>query len=87
MDHKNKHTLIVTKTANFGEILDAIEEKQEHEKSLSIDNSEKAKSSKRISFRKEVDVINIQSYKEFNIQVINEKSNEICGDCKGCIMF
>jgi hypothetical protein len=95
MDDDNcfKQPLQKTKTAQFGTPTD--EATADAEKSLdkgditvinSLDKSDGR--SRKLNFKKEVEVVYVKSYKEFNVQVINEKADQLCGGgCNKCIIF
>jgi hypothetical protein len=81
-ENKVKKSLLVrTKTAQFGNRGDAAEDENGDDSS---NNMEKIK---KLKFNNEIEVKLIQSHTEFNVQVYNEKRNEVCGDCTKCLIF
>jgi hypothetical protein len=84
--------LVKTKTAQFGPITEEdatdVDNSNTNDKSnsfISLDKSKKI--TKKLKFKREVEVVYIQSYKDFNIQVFSEKSDQICGGCNKCSIF
>jgi hypothetical protein len=47
-----------------------------------------SKNSKKLKFKEQyLEVIHVESYKEFNVDVVNEKRDVSCLRCKKCILF
>jgi hypothetical protein len=88
----DKQPLCKTETAQFGlsteEATTDVDQSKLQDKSNSINSLDKStKKAKKIVFRRDVEVVYVRSYKEFNIQMINEKSDQLCGSLSECLVF
>jgi hypothetical protein len=79
-----KSSLLRTKTAQFGEKGEVAEVENENGYDSFSNGEEKVK---KLQFNNEIEVKLIQSHTEFNMQVFNEKRNQMCGSCTKCLIF
>jgi phosphoribosylpyrophosphate synthetase len=50
-------------------------------------NVNKKNSKKRIKFKNEIEYVNVECYKEFNVDIVNEKVDQSCMNCKECSLY